>query len=194
MANKTKKDLGITSHKRQVIDDETREKIIILHEKGVNKELIAQLLEMSISTVNAAIYINDLISEDRFDGAIEFAKSGNQNKVLNWALKRNGKELPKESTKEEEQVEAQKEGQKEEPTIDFGRIMYALGKIDERLEAITASLDNLGKWVTQFYEDFHEYHGDANVNADNLYRNITDAKGAITQAIKKMPKTYKGVE
>ena len=62
----------------------------------------------------------------------------------------------------------------------IARVMYALGKIDEHLE-------NIGKWLTKLYED-------TNANADNLHHDIMDAKGAICQQVKKMPKTYRGSE
>ena len=193
MANKTKADLGILTGREKALTDEVRDNILMLVEKGVDKEFIAKTYGVGLSTIRAIITVNNAIMEDRFADASIYGDA-----LIQWALKRTGKEFPKEAAKKEEQVEAQKEDQKEdqkeELSIDFGRIMYALGKIDERLETITLSLDNIGKWLTQFYEDFHGYRDDANVNADNIYRNITDTKGAITQAIKRITKTYKGVD
>ena len=217
MPSKSKKELNIPAGRPKSLSDEVRDNILYLHEKNVDKEFIAKMWGISISTVNATIYVNQAIIEDRFDDAIRYASMGKNTEIMNWALKRNGKELPKEEPKEAEEkgltpdqltltalslppVEPLKfEEQKKEPAIDPGRIMYALGKIDERLETLCDLANRIMQMfsgtpgnVSFISKDLEEMHKHMNANADEIRSSIQDTKGAVVQAIKKIPKTYRG--
>lgn len=132
MATKTTtQNLGLT--------DEQRDAIVKLDSHGLNRMEIAQIVNCTDSTVSNVLIMYRLVKDGKLDEAEQRAANG-QGVVFRWATERLGKKLP------QKQPEAPVEsGKCKLDDEQIGRIMYALGKMEEHLEALTQELVLLRK-------------------------------------------------
>lgn len=154
MANKINtQNMGLT--------DEQRDAILKLSSHGLNRAEISKIMNSSDSTVSNVLIMYNLVKEGKLDEARKRAENG-QGNVFKWATDRLGVS-PK---KDEAPVESGKLDDEQ-----MGRIMYALGKIEEHLEALTQELTLLRK--------------EHNANTDILRNVVTAFNNTVVMEMRK---------
>jgi DNA-directed RNA polymerase specialized sigma subunit len=130
------------------IPDKKRDMVITMTEKGMSIKDICYALGISDNAVTMIKRINKMVVEDRFEEAIAYCKKYTCMDVYRWALERNGKmptvrEEKKKEEKKENVVVEEKPAEVTVKKIDedqIARVMLALGKILDELEALNVSV------------------------------------------------------
>lgn len=175
--------------------DEMRKNVLMLSSYGMPGQKIADLIGVKAkSTVNNIIRIAKMVENDEVEEARKIAVSCHADAHFAWACKKYGKKIPeppkpeppKAMYKIQQAVEAAeikrivndaiKENVKDAKieTIDkdqMSRIMYALGKLDERIESIEQTLEVMRK--------------EQNANADALYKLVTNFNNSVLMEMRK---------
>lgn len=179
------------------LTDEQRDNVFTLCELGLQQQEVAKILGIGKATVGNIKQAVKYAKDDNWDGLREMVDKKLASTV-EWALKHEGKKLPpKEEPKPVPQIvlplqetqkkmdlaevkrimtevvaENVKDARIEQIDKDqMARVMYALAKIDERLETI-------GQWLETMKKE-------QNANADNLYKLIATFNNSVILELRK---------
>ena len=193
------------SNLRPPLSDETRNNVIKMNKANMSQTDIAAILGISTASTYYIITAYNLVEKEDWDALRKSETINKSQSTIQWALKTLGKEMPKEKKKEvvvekkqvadlkplsaptfnvkqsvldevknvvAEAISENCKGSVEQIDRDqMARIMLALGKITDALAEISLKME--------------EFQKTANVNADNLYRLVTDFSNGVKMEMRK---------
>lgn len=169
------------------LTDSIKDQIVLMSEKGMDVKDICNILQISTGSVYRVNKIAQMVKNDELEKAKEYSKN-HYEKILTWALKKYGKRIPKEQVQNistPTQIQMGEIVVKEEPAVieknQMGRIMLALGKLNEQSEILNTKFDLLIELMQTLIKN-------SNANADNSFRLLQDTKGAVVEGLRKMRK------
>ena len=171
------------------LTDEQRDLMsVLMFDAGKSVKEICKFVGCSETQVSVQRAMETLAKQDDVQGIINYAKRCNTgDAVVDWVLKKYNKTATSSLQGEEQECQYLQVDKDQ-----MARIMYALGKIDERLapiETIENRLYNLENAFDAFRnEDISmrsEHNKQENANADSLYKLITDFRNSIIMEMRK---------
>lgn len=156
------------------------EDIYKLSQRGFEPEEVGKYSHSSGGSAKRVMSVYRALVADDFDKAIRACQGNEKSPILLWGLEKLHKKMPEKETNQDEQLSIEAEQDSSElatesdtatdskPSAD---IMYALSKIDERLETICFYLESL--------------HKEQNANSDNIYKVIANMNNSVLMEMRK---------
>lgn len=162
--------------KGKKLKTDTFEKIIKLSQANVPSTIISECTGASIASVSRVISVFNSLANNDYEAALKTCQGSATAPMLLWGLEKLNMPIPNQD--EQLSIEAEPDSSElatesdtatdSKPSAD---IMYALSKIDERLETICFYLESL--------------HKEQNANSDNIYKVIANMNNSVLMEMRK---------